>query len=145
MTTPRFPIAEFLESGEPLAVVPTTEAEPSAAHARTLGWAVLLAASPDGSDVRTLQDGLATDLDLPHPAATNLDALQDIVRDLPDRAEDAAGTLLVWTPARGTGLEDDGLVTLLEVLGDAAANAGRRLAVLVVSDELARQLEEDDA
>lgn len=146
MSTPRFPVAAFLESDEPLAVVPLAEAEEAAAGARIADWAVALGASPDGSSVRTLQAGLAESLDLPGNAATNLDALADTLRDLPDRAEGGAGTLLVWTPAEGLGLEDDGLGTLLQLLLDVVDDIGRaRLAVLVASDTVARQIKEDEA
>ena len=44
MSTPRFPVAAFLESDEPLAVVPLAEAEEAAAGARIADWAVALGA-----------------------------------------------------------------------------------------------------
>lgn len=146
MPTPHFPVTEFLASGEPLAVVSPDQAEIAAAGARSADWTVLLAESPDGSDVRSLQAGLADSLDLPGAAAVNLDALVDTLRDLTDRTPDAAGTLLVWTPTEGIGLEHDGLATLLELLGDTASE-GRtpRLAVLVSSAALVEQLEEGEA
>ena len=146
MPTPHFPVTEFLSSGEPLAVVSPDQAEVAAAGARTADWTVLLAESADGSGLRALQAGLAESLDLPGAAAVNLDALVDTLRDLPDRTSDAPGTLLVWTPAEGVGLEDDGLATLLELLAETAAEGGTpRLAVLVSSAVLVRQLEEGEA
>ena len=105
MPTPHFPVTEFLSSGEPLAVVSPDQAEVAAAGARTADWTVLLAESADGSGLRALQAGLAESLDLPGAAAVNLDALVDALRDLPDRTPDAPGTLLVWTPAEGIGLD----------------------------------------
>lgn len=146
MPTPQFPVTEFLSSGEPLAVVSPDQAEVAAAGARTADWTVLLAESADGSGLRALQAGLAESLDLPGAAAVNLDALVDTLRDLPDRTPDAPGTLLVWTPAEGIGLEDDGLATLLELLAETAAEGGTpRLAVLVSSAAVVRQLEEGEA
>ena len=146
MPTPHFPVTEFLSSGEPLAVVSPDQAEVAAAGARTADWTVLLAESADGSGLRALQAGLAESLDLPGAAAVNLDALVDTLRDLPDRTPDAPGTLLVWTPAEGIGLEDDGLATLLELLAETAAEGGTpRLAVLVSSAAVVRQLEESEA
>ncbi|OLT33905.1 hypothetical protein BJF82_11470 [Kytococcus sp. CUA-901] len=146
MPTPHFPVTEFLSSGEPLAVVSPDQAEVAAAGARTADWTVLLAESADGSGLRALQAGLAESLDLPGAAAVNLDALVDTLRDLPDRTPDAPGTLLVWTPAEGIGLEDDGLATLLELLAETAAEGGTpRLAVLVSSAAVVRQLEEGEA
>ncbi|MFL0460589.1 barstar family protein [Kytococcus sedentarius] len=146
MPTPHFPVTEFLSSGEPLAVVSPDQAEVAAAGARTADWTVLLAESADGSGLRALQAGLAESLDLPGAAAVNLDALVDALRDLPDRTPDAPGTLLVWTPAEGIGLEDDGLATLLELLAETAAEGGTpRLAVLVSSAAVVRQLEEGEA
>lgn len=146
MPTPHFPVTEFLSSGEPLAVVSPDQAEVAAAGARTADWTVLLAESADGSGLRALQAGLAESLDLPGAAAVNLDALVDTLRDLPDRTPDAPGTLLVWTPAEGVGLEDDGLATLLELLAETAAEEGTpRLAVLVSSAAVVRQLEEGEA
>lgn len=146
MPTPHFPVTEFLSSGEPLAVVSPDQAEVAAAGARTADWTVLLAESADGSGLRALQAGLAESLDLPGAAAVNLDALVDTLRDLPDRTPDAPGTLLVWTPAEGIGLEDDGLATLLELLAETAVEGGTpRLAVLVSSAAVVRQLEEGEA
>lgn len=146
MPTPHFPVTEFLSSGEPLAVVSPDQAEVAAAGARTADWTVLLAESADGSGLRALQAGLAESLDLPGAATVNLDALVDTLRDLPDRTPDAPGTLLVWTPAEGIGLEDDGLATLLELLAETAAEGGTpRLAVLVSSAAVVRQLEEGEA
>ncbi len=150
MSTPHFPVGDFLASGEPLAVVATEQADEAAAQARIDDWTVLLAHSEDGSSVRTLQAGLAESLDLPGNAATNLDALTDTLRDLPDRAEQGPGVLLVWTPPTGLGLEDDGLATMLDVLVDSAVEhaerGGRapRFAVLVASDVLVDQLQQDD-
>lgn len=146
MPTPHFPVTEFLSSGEPLAVVSPDQAEVAAAGARTADWTVLLAESADGSGLRALQAGLAESLDLPGAATVNLDALVDTLRDLPDRTPDAPGTLLVWTPAEGIGLEDDGLATLLELLAETAVEGGTpRLAVLVSSAAVVRQLEEGEA
>ena len=146
MPTPHFPVTEFLSSGEPLAVVSPDQAEVAAAGARTADWTVLLAESADGSGLRALQAGLAESLDLPGAAAVNLDALVDTLRDLPDRTPDAPGTLLVWTPAEGIGLEDDGLATLLELLAETAAEGGTpRLAVLVSSAAVVREPEEGEA
>lgn len=146
MPTPHFPVTEFLSSGEPLAVVSPDQAEVAAAGARTADWTVLLAESADGSGLRALQAGLAESLDLPGAATVNLDALVDTLRDLPDRTPDAPGTLLVWTPAEGIGLEDDGLATLLELLAETAVEEGTpRLAVLVSSAAVVRQLEEGEA
>lgn len=146
MPTPHFPVTEFLSSGEPLAVVSPDQAEVAAAGARTADWTVLLAESADGSGLRALQAGLAESLDLPGAAAVNLDALVDTLRALPDRTPDAPGTLLVWTPAEGIGLEDDGLATLLELLAETAVEGGTpRLAVLVSSAAVVRQLEEGEA
>lgn len=146
MPTPHFPVTEFLSSGEPLAVVSPDQAEVAAAGARTADWTVLLAESADGSGLRALQAGLAESLDLPGAATVNLDALVDTLRALPDRTPDAPGTLLVWTPAEGIGLEDDGLATLLELLAETAVEGGTpRLAVLVSSAAVVRQLEEGEA
>lgn len=145
---PDTPVARFLTGAEPLAVVPADEAELDAATARTLGWAVLLGGSAEEVEARAVQRTLADQLDLPGNAATSWDAFADALRDLPDRDEDSAGTLLVWTPAAAAGLESDAVADLIELLAEVAAETGRGsrgLKVMVASDLIAGQLADEES
>lgn len=141
------PAAAFLATDEPLAVVRTPEADAASAGARMADWTVVLAPTPDARTLRELQAAFTQALDLPADAATNLDALADHLRDLPDRPDEGPGTVLVWEPAAGVGLEDDALLALLELLTDVAADslgAPRPLRVVLASDTVADQLDEED-
>lgn len=64
-------------------LLPADQLTPVRAHLETQGYAVAHAVTPAQADLRSAQAEIARALRLPGNAATNLDAMADTLRDLP--------------------------------------------------------------
>lgn len=107
------------------------------AHFAQSGYAVTEVTTPPGGGLRETQAQLAQALRLPDPAARNLDAMADALRDLRE-LWDGQEVALLWQDAGGLA-ERDGRAwwILSEILDDAEA-----LAVVALG---APQAEAEDA
>ena len=98
----------------------------SAEHARTQadllrsrGYAVASAATPVTGDFRQTQAAIAAALKLPHTAGSNLDALEDSLRDLP-QIWDGQQVALLWEDAQRVARADGSRFWILCEILDAA-------------------------
>ena len=99
-------------------ILPADRLGDAQAHFAQAGYAVSTATTPRGGGLRETQAQLAEALRLPAPAATNLDAMADLLRDLAD-FWDGRPVALVWEEA-GRLAETDGRAwwILSEILDD---------------------------
>lgn len=99
-------------------ILPAERLTEADAHFAAAGYAVTYATTPTGGGLRETQAQLAEALRLPAPAATNLDAMADLLRDLRD-FWDGEPVALLWEEA-GRLAETDGRAwwILSEILDD---------------------------
>lgn len=100
-------------------LLPAEQLEAVRAHLLAAGYAVASAVTPTTPGLRETQVELATALRLPGTAATNLDAMADALRDLP-QIWGAPRVALVWEDAERLARADGRAWWILgELLDDA--------------------------
>lgn len=100
-------------------LLPADQLEPVRAHLGAQGYAVASAVTPAEGGLRAAQAEIAQALRLPAVAGTNLDAMADALRDLPQiwGSEQVA---LLWEDAERLAAEDGRAWWILgEILDDA--------------------------
>jgi hypothetical protein len=100
-------------------LLPADELVAVRTHLQARGYAVATAATPAHGGLREAQAALAEALRLPAPAATNLDAMADALRDLPE-LWDGGPVALIWEDAERLAARDGRAWWILgELLDDA--------------------------
>lgn len=100
-------------------LLPADRLESVLAHLQTQGYAVARAVTPAAAGLRSAQAEIARALRLPGNAATNLDAMADALRDLPQIWGSDRVALLWEDAARLAGEDGRGWWILGELLDDA--------------------------